>query len=237
MTHKNAVCPNLKWTITSETINHDGRFEEVIRTYVCKYKGYTFDYRIRDYDEWATDDEPSYSEREESIYCSETWDLVAEDWECNDYAVVDYVKLLTKKQHTKDVLIKMLMKTDLISYFNDCKYNSYNHRTWDFNIKMMKLKFKDKQKLFKKELEALPLYKLEELVKWCNITKAMKLCSKPNLGFYFNEWSKTVIGWDWKVYASEVCVECIDDDWYDRDVACSIHSPFYLLTHYAGMQF
>jgi hypothetical protein len=52
---------------------------------------------------------------------------------------------------------------------------------------MMKLKFKDKQKLFKKELEALPLYKLEELVKWCDITKVMKLCSKPNLGFFFNE--------------------------------------------------
>lgn len=226
MTHNNAVCPNLKWTITSETINHDGRFEEVIRTYVCKYKGYTFNYRVRDYSEWATDDEPSYSEREETIYCSETWDLVAEDWECCDANVVNYVKWLTKKQRTKDIIIDMLLRTNLVYWFWDCKYFKY---WWQYE----KCNYKTKLKFLKQDLKQLSLWELHKLLSYSNIKRAMKMCT----------WKRCDYKWETYYQAfhldsnDEVVWEFMNDYDYEWDYECDKHSPFYLLARYNWMQF
>lgn len=226
MTRKITVCPNLKWTITSETINKDGRFEEVIRTYVCKYKGYTFNYRIRDYSEWATDDEPSYSEREESIYCSETWDLVAEDWECCDVNVINYVKQLQKQKKTKKIIVDMLLRTDLVYRFNNWEF-------YEFKWKYDRCSRKQKLKVLKKRLEKLSLTELYKLMKFCNVKRVMKMCSWDR---YTDEWQHYYQGF-WLNDNDEVVWEFMNDYDYDWDIECDKHSTFYLLLHYNWMNF
>ena len=92
MTHKNAVCPNLKWTCLLDewTPVRGGYIQECI--YICEYKGYKFQYHSRTYNEYATEEEPAYSEWNDSCYCITTWETIWEDEGHYDFHIIDYVE-------------------------------------------------------------------------------------------------------------------------------------------------
>lgn len=227
MTRKTTVCPNLKWTIEESSREPFDYGYENKETWSCKYKWFTFVYEKRHYHEYNTEDCPVYDEYNEAMYCIETWDLVAEDWACNDYAVVDYVKWLTKKQHTKDVIISMLLRTDLVYRFNNWEF-------YEFKWRYDRCNHKQKLKVLKKRLEKLSLTELYKLMKFCNIKRVMKMCSWDR---YTDEWLHYYQGF-WLNNNDEVVWEFIDiNDEYDWDIECDKHSTFYLLLHYNWMNF
>lgn len=221
MTRKTTVCSDVKRTFFPETISYGDWWYEKILIWTANYKGYQFRATHRSYKE-----NNGYDEYENLLQCTTTDDVVAENSSNFNQCIIDYVKWLNKKQRTKDIIIDMLLRTNLVYWYWDCKYFKY---WWQYE----RCNYKTKLKFLKQDLKQLSLWELHKLLSYSNIKRAMKMCS----------WER--IDYKWEIYYQsfhldsndEVIWEFMTDDDFDWDYQCDKHSPFYLLSRYNWMQF